>query len=66
VPRQAEADLAALDTARGDLTNAWSKAEGLPLFLLIERFDPPDWRARSLGPQPPSPFELLAEGLARK
>ena len=63
IPRSAEVTHAALEASRGNLKNSWSQAEGLALFLLIERFDVPKWQTRTLAPTPASPFTLLREGI---
>jgi hypothetical protein len=63
--RPPEEERIAIASARENLRNSWSQAEGLPLFLLLERFDVPGWRSRVLGPAPVSPFQLLAAGLDR-
>ena len=43
-------------------SDAWSQQQGLALFLLIDRFVP-DWQARVLSPNFPSPFAVLRETL---
>jgi hypothetical protein len=42
----------------------WSQDEGFALVLLLERFVP-HWQEEMLGPELPSPLELLARELAR-
>lgn len=43
-------------------SDAWSQQQGLVLFLLIDLFVP-DWQARFLSPNFPSPFAVLREAL---
>lgn len=61
VPRPAEATRTALSAAHANLKNSWSQAEGLAMFLLIERLATSNWPSRVLGPIPPSPFGVLRE-----
>jgi hypothetical protein len=63
IPRGADAEAAALAASHANLKNSWSQAEGLVLFLLIERFAPDGWQSRSLSVDAPSPFDLLGQGL---
>lgn len=46
-------------------TDSWSQAEGGGLFMLIDRLVP-GWQARFLAPNPPSPFTVLREALAKR
>lgn len=61
VPRPAGATRTALSAAHANLKNSWSQAEGLAMFLLIERLATSNWPSRVLGPIPPSPFAVLRE-----
>lgn len=42
--------------------NNWSQDEGLALFLLLDKILP-QWQDRVLGPDMPSPFDLLRESI---
>jgi hypothetical protein len=46
-------------------TDSWSQAEGMGLFLLLDRFVP-GWQARFLAPDFPSPFTVLREALGKR
>ncbi len=50
--------------ALGRRTDAWSQAEGLVLFLLIDRFGP-GWQAQFFGSAVPSPSKVLSKAIDR-